>query len=154
MANVGGIAADRLKSFIVRIERLSEERQALSTDISEVYAEAKATGFDVATMREIVKLRKLDKSEREEKEHLLELYKRALDMMEPELPFKLEVASAMVEKGVKAQSAKTAKPAPKKKKVKPQVKAGPETPKGPKMAGALPDKPPRKKAQAEERPSA
>jgi uncharacterized protein (UPF0335 family) len=59
MAEVGGIAAERLRSFIERIERLEEEKAALAADIREVYAEAKSTGFDVKTMRQVIRLRKL-----------------------------------------------------------------------------------------------
>lgn len=74
------ISADRLKSFVERIERLEEERAALSTDIREVYSEAKATGFDTKVMRQVVRLRKLDRADREESEEILDLYKQALGM--------------------------------------------------------------------------
>lgn len=77
----GGIAGDHLKSFIERIERLESEKKALADDIHEVYSEAKATGFDVKVMRQIVKLRKMDKDERDEFEALLETYMRALGMI-------------------------------------------------------------------------
>lgn len=80
MADVGGIAADRLKSFIERIERLEEEKAALTADIREVYAEAKATGFDTKIMRQVVKLRKMDRNDRQEQEELLDLYKRAVGL--------------------------------------------------------------------------
>ena len=80
MADVGGIAADRLKSFIERIERLEEEKAALTADIREVYAEPKATGFDTKIMRQVVKLRKMDSNDREEQEELLDLYKRAVGL--------------------------------------------------------------------------
>lgn len=80
MADVGGIAADRLKSFIERIERLEEEKASLANDVREVYAEAKGTGFDTKVMRQIVKLRKMESSDREEQEHLLDLYKRAVGL--------------------------------------------------------------------------
>ena len=80
MAEVGGIAAERLRSFIERIERLEEEEAALAADIREVYAEAKSTGFDVKTMRQVIRLRKLDRDDRHEQEHLLELYKQALGL--------------------------------------------------------------------------
>ncbi len=80
MAEVGGIAAERLRSFIERIERLEEEKAALSGDIREVYAEAKATGFDLRTIRQVVRLRKLDRDARHEQEHLLDLYKRAVGL--------------------------------------------------------------------------
>ncbi|HZL58369.1 MAG TPA: DUF2312 domain-containing protein [Stellaceae bacterium] len=79
MANVGGIAGDRLRSLIERIERLEEERRALGEDIREVYSEAKSAGFDVKVMRQIVRLRKMDKADRDEQEALLETYLRALD---------------------------------------------------------------------------
>jgi uncharacterized protein (UPF0335 family) len=80
MADVGGVAGEQLKSFIERIERLEEERRALSGDIKEVYAEAKGTGFEPKIMRQIVKIRKMDKEELDEEESLLDLYKRALGM--------------------------------------------------------------------------
>ena len=80
MAEVGGIAAERLRSFVERIERLEEEKAALAADIREVYAEAKSTGFDVKTMRAIIRLRKMDRNDREEQEHLLDLYKQALGL--------------------------------------------------------------------------
>ena len=81
MAEVGGIAVERLRSFIERIERLEEEKAALTADIREVYAEAKSTGFDVKTMRQVIRLRKMDRNDREEQEHLLDLYKQALELL-------------------------------------------------------------------------
>ena len=78
MAEVGGIAGDRLRSFIERIERLEEEKTALAADIKEVYSEAKGTGFDAKVMRQVVKLRKMDASDRAEQEELLSLYCTAL----------------------------------------------------------------------------
>ena len=80
MTDDGGIAAKRLRSFIERVERLEEEKAALAADIREVYAEAKGDGFDVKTMRQIVRLRKLDSSDRAEQEALLDLYKTALGL--------------------------------------------------------------------------
>lgn len=77
-----GFAKDQLKSFINRIERLEEERAALSADIREVYSEAKGTGFDTKIMRQIIRLRKLDKADYQEQEALLDLYKRAMDMLD------------------------------------------------------------------------
>mgnify|MGYP000084158667 CR=1 FL=1 len=64
---------DRLKLLVERIERLNGEKQDLSTDIAAVFAEAKATGYDVAILREVIKIRKQDRAEREEKEAVLEL---------------------------------------------------------------------------------
>jgi len=81
MPDVGDVAVERLKSFIERIERLEEEKRALSGDIKEVYAEAKGTGFEPKIMRQIIKIRKMDKEEVDEEESLLDLYKRALGMM-------------------------------------------------------------------------
>ena len=80
MTEAGGIQGDRLKSFIERIERLEEEKAALTSDIREVYSEAKGTGYDVKIMRQIVKIRKMDKSDRMEQEELLDIYLRALEM--------------------------------------------------------------------------
>jgi uncharacterized protein (UPF0335 family) len=81
MADVDGVAGDRLKSFVERIERLEEEKQALSGDIKEVYSEAKGAGFDTKIMRQIIRLRKMDKDEIDEQEALLDTYKRALGML-------------------------------------------------------------------------
>ncbi|MEQ8665764.1 MAG: DUF2312 domain-containing protein [Rhodospirillales bacterium] len=80
MPDTAGIASDRLKSFIERIEHLEEEKKALSEDLKEVYAEAKAAGFDNKVMRQIVRLRKMDQADRREQEELLAVYLRALDM--------------------------------------------------------------------------
>jgi uncharacterized protein (UPF0335 family) len=80
MTDGGGIAAKRLRSFIERIERLEEEKAALAADIREVYAEAKGDGFDVKTMRQIVRLRSMESSDRAEQEALLDLYKTALGL--------------------------------------------------------------------------
>jgi uncharacterized protein (UPF0335 family) len=82
MAESGGIGGSQLRSFIERIERLEEEKAALAADIREVYAEAKGTGFEPKTMRQIVRLRKLDSADRQEQETLLDLYKSALGMAE------------------------------------------------------------------------
>ena len=81
MADVGGVAGDRLKSFIERIERLEEEKAALAADVREVYAEAKGEGFDAKVMRQVVRLRKMDSADREEQEAVLELYKQALGLL-------------------------------------------------------------------------
>ena len=76
----GGIAADRLRSLIERIERLEEEKKALSGDIRDIYAEAKSAGFDVKIMRAVIKLRKMNAADRDEQEFLLDTYKKALDI--------------------------------------------------------------------------
>ena len=80
MTEVGGVAADQLRSFIERIERLEEEKAALAADIREIYSEAKGNGFDAKVIRMIVSLKKMDQSDRQEQEQILDLYKRALDI--------------------------------------------------------------------------
>lgn len=80
MADVGGIAGDQLRSYIERIERIEEEKAALTADVREIYAEAKGNGFEAKIMRQIVRLRKLDTDDRSELEALLDLYKQALGM--------------------------------------------------------------------------
>lgn len=80
MAEVGGIATDRLRSLIERIEKLEEDKKEISTDIREVFAEAKSAGFDVKIMRAILKLRKMDAADRDEQQFLLETYRKALDI--------------------------------------------------------------------------
>ena len=80
MAEIGGIAAERLRSVVERIERLEEEKAALTADIREVYAEAKGAGFDTTVLRQVVRLRKMDNAERRQREELLDLYKRVLDL--------------------------------------------------------------------------
>ena len=81
MADFGGIAGEQLKSLIERIERLEDEKRALGEDIKEVYAEAKGTGFDAKTMRQIIRIRRMDKDDLDEQETLLDIYKRALGML-------------------------------------------------------------------------
>lgn len=76
----GGIAADRLRSLVDRIERLEEERKALSSDIKDIYGEAKSAGFDVKVLRQLIRLRKQEPAEIEEQETLLDVYRRALGM--------------------------------------------------------------------------
>ena len=80
MAKTGGIAADQLRAYIEKIERLEDEKAQLTADIREVYGEAKGNGFDTKTMRQIVRLRKLDKDAMQEQEYLRELYMTALGL--------------------------------------------------------------------------
>ena len=80
MAEVGGIATDRLRSLIESIEKQEEDKKEISTDIREVFAEAKSAGFDVKIMRAILKLRKMNAADRDEQEFLLDTYRKALDM--------------------------------------------------------------------------
>lgn len=74
----GNVAAEQLRLFIERIERLEEEKKGVADDIKDVYAEAKANGYDVKTMRSIIRLRKMESHARMEAEALLETYKNAL----------------------------------------------------------------------------
>jgi uncharacterized protein (UPF0335 family) len=76
----GGVAADRLRSLVDRIERLEEERKALGADIKDIYAEAKSAGFDVKALRQLIRIRKQEAAEVEELETLLDVYRRALGM--------------------------------------------------------------------------
>lgn len=80
MADGGGIAGERLRSFIQRIERLEEEKKTLSDDIREVYGEAKSHGFDPKIMRQVVRLRRMEAADRQEQEALIETYLSALGM--------------------------------------------------------------------------
>lgn len=74
------IAADKLRLFIERIERLEEEKKGISDDIKDVYGETKSNGYDPKTIRTIVKLRRMEKHHRDEAEALLETYKTALGL--------------------------------------------------------------------------
>lgn len=77
---VGGIDTSRLRSLIERVERLEEERKGISNDIRDIFAEAKAIGFDVKIMRQVIKLRRMNAADRDEQEFLLDTYRRALDV--------------------------------------------------------------------------
>jgi len=77
-----GVTGERLRAFIERIERLEDEKQGIASDIKDVYAEAKAAGFDAKIMRQLVRLRKMEAHERKEQEELLDLYKTAIGMPE------------------------------------------------------------------------
>ncbi|MCA1426266.1 MULTISPECIES: DUF2312 domain-containing protein [unclassified Bradyrhizobium] len=78
------IPGGKIRSFVERIENLDSEMQELSEQKKEVFAEAKGEGFDVKILKEIIKLRKEDKSERDERESLLDLYMRAMETASPE----------------------------------------------------------------------
>ena len=82
------IPGGRIRSFVERIEQLETELQELSESKKEVFAEAKAEGFDIKILKEIIKLRKEDKDKRDERETLLDLYMRALETAGPELAAK------------------------------------------------------------------
>ena len=74
------VAGERLRSIVDRIERLEEERKALSSDIKDIYAEAKSAGFDVKVLRQLIRIRKQEAAEVEELETMLDVYRRALGM--------------------------------------------------------------------------
>ncbi len=78
--STANVSAAQLKLFIERIETLEEEKRGISDDIKDVYAEAKANGYDAKTMRAIVRLRRMDQNARQEMEALLETYKAALGL--------------------------------------------------------------------------
>lgn len=80
MTEVGGIAAEKLRSLIERIERLEEEKNGINSDIRDIFAEAKSVGFDVKIMRAVLKLRKMNAADRDEQEMLLDTYRKALDI--------------------------------------------------------------------------
>ena len=76
----GTVAADQLRLFIERVERLEEEKKGIADDIRDVYAEAKANGYDTKTMRAIVRLRKMEQHARQEADALMETYRAALGL--------------------------------------------------------------------------
>ncbi len=84
MSDEVGIAGNRVRSFVERVEQLDAEIAELNEGKKEVFLEAKGEGFDVKILKEIIKLRKLDKDERDEHETLLDVYMRAMDSAEPE----------------------------------------------------------------------
>lgn len=77
-SDVGGIAADRLRSIIERVERMEEERKALGSDIKDIFTEAKSAGFEVKIIKQIIRIRKQDPADVEEQDTLLDIYRRAL----------------------------------------------------------------------------
>lgn len=74
-------ANNQLKSVVERIERLEEDKKAVSDDIREVYAEAKGNGYDVSALKAVIRLRKMDAAKREELESIIEIYREALGML-------------------------------------------------------------------------
>ena len=81
MTNFGGVSGDQLKQYIERIESLEAEKQDISDNIRDSFAEAKGNGFDVKVMRQVIKLRKMEAAERDEQDAVLDLYKHALGML-------------------------------------------------------------------------
>ena len=84
MSDTIGLAGDRIRSFVERIEQLDSELQALNEGKKEVFAEAKNEGFDVKILKEIIKLRKQDQDERDEHETLMDVYMRAMEETDAE----------------------------------------------------------------------
>lgn len=80
MPEISEAHAGKLKSIVERIERLEEEKKNLTADISDIFSEAKGAGFDVKTLRQVVRLRKMSQADRREHEELLDLYKQALEL--------------------------------------------------------------------------
>ena len=76
-----GVAAEELKQFVERVERLEEEKKAIADDIKEVYAEMKGRGYDTKVVRKVVAIRKQDHAERQEQEAILDLYLNALGIV-------------------------------------------------------------------------
>jgi len=83
MTDTVGVAGDRIRSFVERVEQLDTELQEITEQKKEVFAEAKGEGFDVKVLKEIIKLRKQDPDERDEHDTLLDVYMRAMDQGEP-----------------------------------------------------------------------
>jgi uncharacterized protein (UPF0335 family) len=79
MTGPDGIAGDRLRSFVERIERIEEDLKAMNDDKKDVFAEAKGEGFDVRILKEVIRLRKQDQDERDERDALLDIYLRAVE---------------------------------------------------------------------------
>ena len=85
MTGSSGVAGDRLRSFVERIEHLEEEIKQLTDDKKDIYAEAKGDGFDVKILKEVIRLRKQDQKERDERDSLLDVYLTALEGAPPTL---------------------------------------------------------------------
>jgi uncharacterized protein (UPF0335 family) len=82
MTTLPGAAQNQLRQFVEQIERLEEEKKAIAEDIRDKYAEAKAVGFDVKVLRQVIRLRKKSKTDRQEEEAILETYLHALGMLD------------------------------------------------------------------------
>ncbi len=79
MVQAGGVAGEQLRGFVERIERLEEERKGIAEDVKEIYAGAKAVGFDVKIIRKVIAIRKMDQADRQEQEALLDVYLHAIE---------------------------------------------------------------------------
>jgi uncharacterized protein (UPF0335 family) len=94
MSTLQASAQNQLRQFIEQIERLEEEKKALGSDIRDKFLEAKALGFDVKVMRQVIRLRKKSKNEREEEDSVLEVYMHALGMLADNTPGTVEILDA------------------------------------------------------------
>jgi len=83
MSGPDGVAGDRLRSFVERIERIDEDLKAMNDEKKDVFAEAKGEGFDVKILKEVIRLRKQDQNERDERDSLLDLYLHAIETAPP-----------------------------------------------------------------------
>lgn len=81
MTQFGGISGQQLRQYVERIEKLEEEKRDIADNIKDAFAEAKANGFDVKIMRQVIRLRKMDNSDRMEQEAVLDVYMHALGMV-------------------------------------------------------------------------
>ena len=85
MSGPGGVAGDQLRAFVERIERIEEEIKGLNEDKKEIFDEAKGEGYDVKILKEVIRLRKQDQKERDERDSLLDTYLHAIETAEPML---------------------------------------------------------------------
>jgi uncharacterized protein (UPF0335 family) len=83
MSEPDGVAGDRLRSFVERIERIDEDLKAMNDEKKDIFAEAKSEGFDVKILKEVIRLRKQDQNERDERDSLLDLYLHAIETAPP-----------------------------------------------------------------------
>ncbi len=108
----GTVAADQLRLFIERIERLEEEKKAIADDVRDVYSEAKANGYDTKIMRMIVRLRKMETHTRQEQDALLETYRAALgsSVKEPPWPAIPNIRTSCTARARRTRSARRCSP--------------------------------------------
>lgn len=108
MSGNGGVAADQLRALVERIERLAEEKQAIADDIADVYAEAKAHGYDTKILRQVIRLRRQDERERAEQDALLDLYMHALALTVEEVIERTEATTGQLDIERRARRAEAA----------------------------------------------
>lgn len=92
MVSMNSATQNQLRQFVEQIERLEEEKRSIADDIKDKFAEAKAVGFDVKALRQIIRLRKKGRDERIEEETILDVYKHALGMIDDEMPEQMMAA--------------------------------------------------------------